>query len=68
MANGDPAPKDVQQHVRELVARSSVVKVANDLGIGREAVSRIVAGHGVRAGTIELVRTKMNFTDRKGGT
>lgn len=50
-----PAPVDVQKRVSELVGRIGIVKAAHALGIGREAVTRIVAGLGVRAGTVAQV-------------
>lgn len=52
-------PEDVQKHVRTLLKTKSVVKVSEELGIGREAVTRLAAGLEVKAGTISLVREKM---------
>ncbi len=46
------APKALQERVRELLKTKSVVEVAKHLGIGREAVTRIAGGLGVKAGTI----------------
>lgn len=41
--------------ILDLIKKSSVARVANALGISREATSRLVAGLEVRAGTIALV-------------
>lgn len=55
----DSAPPDVQKHVAARVAEIGVVEAAKELGIGREAVTRIVGGLGVRAGTIASVRAAL---------
>jgi hypothetical protein len=54
-----PAPKHVREHVADLVERKGIVDAASDLGIGREAVTRIVGGLGVRAGTVAQVQAKI---------
>ncbi len=58
-APSPPAPKDIQQRVAKLVSANGILKTAAELGIGRDAVTRIVGGLGVRAGTVDRVQAAL---------
>lgn len=56
---GVTASPELQAHVIELDAAIGLKKTAEALGIGTEAVLRIKAGAGVRAGTLALAEQRM---------
>jgi hypothetical protein len=57
----EPSVK-VQDAVRDCVAERGVTHAAEYLGIGREATARIVAGLGVRRGTLALVEKALKLS------
>ena len=54
------ASKEVQDAIRAMIFKRGAVKTAEDLGIGREAVLRLVGGIPVRAGTLSMVVQKLS--------
>jgi hypothetical protein len=57
-ALGVEAPADLRVWLAQLVERDGTAATAKKIGISREAVARIIAGLGVRLGTIALLREK----------
>jgi hypothetical protein len=53
------ADEDLRAKVTKYVNAVGVQDAAAQLGVSREALSRVAAGFEVRAGTIALVREKM---------
>ena len=52
-------PPDQRQHLAAAVERRGVAAVARALGIGREAVGKLVGGVAVRRGTVALAQTEL---------
>jgi len=46
-------------NVRSLVADLSLARAARKLGVGREVVTRLLAGLDVRAGSVAIIRTSL---------
>lgn len=54
-----PSTAKLLPHVTALVGRVGLVRAARVLGVGREALARLLAGQPVRAGTLALVEQNL---------
>jgi hypothetical protein len=54
-----PVPSEITTYVRALVADLGLVTASQVLNIGREATARIMAGLGVRRGTLALAEQSL---------
>lgn len=57
-ATKPPSP-ELKQAVRELVEREGVLRASQIVGLGRETLTRIVAGLDVRRGSIALAERQL---------
>jgi len=57
-ALGVGPPADVRVWLAQLVEARGTATVARELGLSREVVARVIAGLGVRPGTLALLREK----------
>jgi hypothetical protein len=61
--HGIVSPKSTQERLKQMVDENGLLATVSKLGISRESIVRIIAGMGVRAGTLAIVEKKLS-TDK----